>query len=56
MSSGTRTETDSFGALEIPNEKYFGAQTARSIMNFPIGGETQPLAVVHALGIIKQAA
>ncbi|MEM0899615.1 MAG: class II fumarate hydratase, partial [Pseudomonadota bacterium] len=47
---------DSFGALEIPNEKYFGAQTARSIMNFPIGGETQPLAVVHALGIIKQAA
>ncbi|MEM9999898.1 MAG: class II fumarate hydratase [Pseudomonadota bacterium] len=54
--ANTRTETDSFGALEIPNEKYFGAQTARSLINFPIGGETQPLPMVHALGIVKQAA
>ncbi|MEO0544432.1 MAG: class II fumarate hydratase [Pseudomonadota bacterium] len=54
--ANTRTETDSFGALEIPNEKYFGAQTARSLINFPIGNETQPLPMVHALGIVKQAA
>ncbi|MEO0919595.1 MAG: class II fumarate hydratase, partial [Pseudomonadota bacterium] len=54
--ANTRTETDSFGALEIPNEKYFGAQTARSLINFPIGTETQPLPMVHALGIVKQAA
>ncbi|MEO1700415.1 MAG: class II fumarate hydratase [Pseudomonadota bacterium] len=54
--ANTRTETDSFGALEIPDEKYFGAQTARSLINFPIGTETQPLPMVHALGIVKQAA
>ena len=51
-----RSESDSFGALDIPEGKYFGAQTARSIMNFPIGGETQPLPLIHALGIVKQAA
>ncbi|MBN9671736.1 class II fumarate hydratase [Roseibium aggregatum] len=56
MSKPDRTETDSFGALEIPGDKYFGAQTARSLMNFPIGGETMPLPLVHALGVIKQAA
>ncbi|WP_150524620.1 class II fumarate hydratase [Roseibium sediminis] len=52
----TRTETDSFGALEIPEDKYFGAQTARSLINFPIGDEKMPTPLVHALGIIKQAA
>lgn len=52
----TRTETDSFGALEIPEDKYFGAQTARSLINFPIGDEKMPAPLVHALGIIKQAA
>lgn len=51
-----RNESDSFGELAIPEGKYFGAQTARSIMNFPIGGETQPDPLIHALGIIKQAA
>lgn len=54
--SNVRTETDSFGPLEVPSDKYYGAQTARSLMNFPIGTETQPIPVVHALGVIKQAA
>ncbi len=53
--SATRTETDSFGPLEVPAEKYWGAQTQRSIMNFPIGWERQPVAIVRALGVIKKA-
>ena len=52
----TRTESDSFGKLKVPADKYWGAQTQRSLMNFPIGWETQPVAVVRALGVIKQAA
>ena len=51
----TRTETDSFGPLEVPSDKYWGAQTQRSVMNFPIGWEKQPVAIVRALGVIKQA-
>ncbi|WP_300517555.1 class II fumarate hydratase [Aliiroseovarius sp.] len=51
----TRTETDSFGPLEVPTDKYWGAQTQRSLMNFPIGWEKQPVAIVRALGVIKQA-
>ena len=51
----TRTETDSFGPLEVPSDKYWGAQTQRSIMNFPIGWEKQPIAIVRALGVIKKA-
>ncbi|MGU9962665.1 MAG: class II fumarate hydratase [Candidatus Halichondribacter symbioticus] len=50
-----RTETDSFGALSVPSDKYWGAQTQRSLMNFPIGWERQPRAIIRALGIIKQA-
>ena len=53
--SATRTETDSFGPLEVPADKYWGAQTQRSLMNFPIGWEKQPVALVRALGVIKQA-
>ena len=53
--SATRTETDSFGPLEVPADRYWGAQTQRSLKNFPIGWETQPAALVHALGVIKQA-
>ena len=53
--SATRTETDSFGPLEVPADKYWGAQTQRSILNFPIGWEKQPVAIVRALGVIKQA-
>ncbi|MBO6891633.1 MAG: class II fumarate hydratase [Roseibium sp.] len=56
MTRSVRTESDSFGALEIPADKYYGAQTARSLMNFPIGDETMPRPLVHALGVIKQAA
>jgi fumarate hydratase class II len=51
----TRTETDSFGPLEVPAHKYWGAQTQRSIMNFPIGWERQPVAIIRALGVIKKA-
>ncbi len=51
----TRTETDSFGPLEVPADKYWGAQTQRSILNFPIGWERQPVAIVRALGVIKRA-
>jgi len=50
-----RIETDSFGPLEVPADKYWGAQTQRSIQNFPIGSERQPIAIVRALGVIKQA-
>lgn len=51
----TRIETDSFGPLEVPADKYWGAQTQRSIINFPIGWEKQPVAIVRALAIIKKA-
>ena len=51
----TRTETDSFGPLEVPADRYWGAQTQRSLLNFPIGWERQPTAIVRALGVIKQA-
>ncbi|MBJ68260.1 MAG: fumarate hydratase, class II [Gemmatimonadetes bacterium] len=56
MNENSRIETDSFGALEVPKNRYFGAQTARSLMNFPIGNETMPRPIIHALGVIKQAA
>ena len=53
--TATRIETDSFGPLDVPADKYWGAQTQRSLMNFPIGWEKQPVAIVRALGVIKQA-
>ncbi|WP_291843359.1 class II fumarate hydratase [Maricaulis sp.] len=54
--SEMRTETDSFGPLEVPSEKLFGAQTARSLINFPIGTETMPVPLIRALGIVKRSA
>lgn len=54
--TGTRTETDSFGPLEIPEHRYWGAQTQRSLQNFRIGGETMPQPLIRALGIVKRAA
>ncbi|MEY3005410.1 MAG: hypothetical protein RLZZ491_2586 [Pseudomonadota bacterium] len=54
--TATRTETDSFGPLDVPADRYWGAQTQRSIQNFPIGWEKQPVAIVRALGVIKRAA
>ncbi len=53
--TATRTETDSFGPLDVPADKYWGAQTQRSIINFPIGWEKQPVAIIRALGVIKKA-
>ena len=53
----TRTETDSIGAIEVPADAYWGAQTQRSIENFPFGErERMPIAIVHALALVKQAA
>ena len=56
MSQKNREETDSFGPLSVPYDKLYGAQTARSLINFPIGNEKMPLLIIHALGVIKQAA
>ena len=53
--TATRSESDSFGPIDVPADRYWGAQTQRSVLNFPIGWEKQPLAIVHALGIIKLA-
>ncbi len=52
----TRTETDSFGPIDVPADRYWGAQTQRSLKNFPIGWEKQPVALIRALGVVKQAA
>src|SRR5271167_2385151 len=52
----TRTETDTFGPIEVDASRYWGAQAQRSLGNFKIGWEKQPLPVVRALGIIKRAA
>src|ERR1700739_2698333 len=52
----TRTETDSFGPIEVPADRYWGAQTQRSLQNFRIGGERMPAPVVPALGGAKRAA
>jgi fumarate hydratase class II len=53
----TRTESDSIGAIEVPADAYWGAQTQRSIENFPFGErERMPIAIVHALALVKQAA
>ncbi|MEO6112859.1 MAG: class II fumarate hydratase [Sphingomicrobium sp.] len=53
----TRTENDSFGPIEVPADSYWGAQTERSIENFPFGErERMPVEIVHALGFVKQAA
>ncbi|WP_311269205.1 class II fumarate hydratase [Sphingobium sp. WCS2017Hpa-17] len=55
--SATRTETDSIGAIEVPADAYWGAQTQRSIENFPFGlTEQMPIGIVHAQAIVKQAA
>jgi fumarate hydratase class II len=54
-SAATRTETDSFGPIEVPSDRYWGAQTQRSKQNFRIGHDRMPIAIVHALGIVKLA-
>ena len=53
----TRTETDSIGPIEVPVDAYWGAQTERSLENFPFGArERMPIEIVHALALVKQAA
>jgi fumarate hydratase class II len=52
----TRTETDTFGSIEVPADRYWGAQAERSLGNFRIGWEKQPRSIVRALGIVKRAA
>src|SRR5690242_10194948 len=54
--SPTRTETDTFGPIEVAADKLWGAQTQRSLQNFKIGTDRMPLPLVHALAIVKQAA
>ncbi len=56
MTSNTRIETDSFGEIAVPADKYWGAQTQRSLQNFRIGGETMPAPLVQAMGLQKKAA
>lgn len=52
----TRTETDTFGPIEVDSRRYWGAQTERSLHNFKIGDERLPQPLIHALGVVKQAA
>ena len=54
--ANTRIETDSFGPIEVPADRYWGAQTERSRRNFRIGAEHMPQPIIRALGIIKRAA
>jgi fumarate hydratase class II len=54
--SATRTETDTFGPIEVAADRYWGAQTQRSLQNFKIGWEKQPKPVIKALGVVKRAA
>jgi fumarate hydratase, class II len=59
VSGSTRTETDSMGAIEVPDDRYYGAQTARSLIHFDIGidgRDTMPVEVIRAMGVLKKAA
>ncbi len=55
QSGSTRSETDSFGPIDVPADRYWGAQTERSRQNFRIGQDRMPIEIVHALGIVKLA-
>jgi fumarate hydratase class II len=55
-SKSTRVETDSFGPIEVPADRYWGAQTERSRQNFRIGRDRMPIEIIHALGVVKLAA
>jgi fumarate hydratase class II len=54
--SATRIETDSMGPVEVPADRYWGAQTARSLVHFSIGDDRMPRSVIRAFGILKEAA
>jgi fumarate hydratase class II len=51
----TRRETDTMGAIEVPADRYYGAQTARSLVHFDIGDDTKPRELIRALGVLKKA-
>ena len=53
---GMRVESDTMGTINVPDDKYYGAQTARSLANFDIGGEKMPAEIIRAFGILKKAA
>ena len=55
-SNSVRVETDSFGPIDVPADRYWGAQTERSRQNFRIGQDRMPIGIIHALGIVKLAA
>ena len=49
-----RIETDSMGKIEVPSDRYYGAQTARSLIHFDIGTETMPREIIRGMGILKK--
>ncbi len=55
MTIGTRTESDSMGEIEVPADRYWGAQTARSLIHFPIGDDRMPESLIRAIGVLKEA-
>src|SRR5207249_11503333 len=52
----TRSESDSMGKMDVPTDRYYGAQTARSLIHFAIGKDTMPPELIRAFGILKKAA
>src|SRR5512140_135890 len=54
--TGTRTETDSMGPIDVPADHYWGAQTQRSLHHFAIGADTMPVPIIRSFGILKRAA
>lgn len=52
----TRRETDTMGAIDVPSDRYYGAQTARSLLHFDIGDDTKPRELIRALGVLKKPA
>src|SRR6266436_4027477 len=56
QSNSTRTETDSFGPIDVPADRYWGAQTERSRQNFRIGHDRMPMPIIRALAVVKLAA
>ena len=56
MTASTRTESDSFGPIEVPADRYWGAQTQRSLHHFAIGDDVMPRELIHAFGVLKKAA
>src|SRR5476651_2408478 len=53
--ANSRIESDSMGKIPVPNDRYYGAQTARSLIHFDIGHDRIPLEVIHAFGVLKKA-